>query len=105
MCSVSAYGETCQVKLIINVYKHYAYIVGLIGNIYQRFSVSLSLYLSLAVFLLALRQLFGHSCIAIAVIQTNFTLTMEKRIKDLTVAMILPPCAQLPIPYTVQPID
>lgn len=38
-------------------------------------------------------------------IQSDLALAMEERIENLTIPVVLPPRAQLPIPHAVQPID
>lgn len=38
-------------------------------------------------------------------IQMNAPFALEERIEYITVAVLLPPCAQLSIPYTVHAID
>lgn len=47
----------------------------------------------------------GHSRITVAMIQMNASFALEKRIEYITVAVLLPPRAQLSIPHTVQVID
>lgn len=48
---------------------------------------------------------FRNAGIAVPVVQFYRPLTVEIAIKYLTVAVLLPPCAQLAIPHAVQPID
>lgn len=49
--------------------------------------------------------LLGNARVAIAVVQSDLTFAMEKRVKDVAVAVLLPPRAQLSIPHAVQTID
>lgn len=49
--------------------------------------------------------LFGHTWITIAMIEMNMSIASKECIEYITVAMLLPPRAQLSIPHTVHAID